>query len=390
MKRISHRNYLVGHLYLRLLPVVVWLAVVGIVVGLFSMRAKRFEVIGIAEGQLYQVAATNPGRITDIPVELFSEVKKGQTVAVVDSVLDDEITPEQIRFQLATIQAEVEHLLAQLSTSKDTLLADKSDRENNHIVDMRRFAVDVENARLEILSLKALLASDQIVLGDLAMEVKITQHLLKQEAVTPYELQKAKVQYNTLAQKIAENEQMLEQAKKDLQEAIQRQDKYAKQELYIPPVDNALDVIRKAANVQERLKDELLAALEALEARKALEFKAPFDGVVSQILHRPGEAVLAGEPIVTITEARPREIIGYVSEVQSHQIEKGMKVELIKTSKPEQIAYSKITYVGPNIEQMPMQLWRNPNFPQWGRPFSVEVPDKIELLTGETIGIRKL
>jgi len=368
------------------------------VVGLFSQRAKRFEVIGIAEGQIYQVAATTSGRITDIPVELFSEVKKGQTVAVINTVLENEMTSEQIQAQLATIQAEVEHLLAQLNTSKDTLLADKSDRENNHIADMRRFAVDVENARLEILRLKALLASDQIVLGDLAMEVKITQHLLKQEAVTPYELQKAKVQYNTLAQKIAENEQMLEQAKKDLQEAIQRQDEYAKQELYIPPVDNALDVIRNAAKVQERLKDELLAALEALESRKALELKAPFDGVVTRvqdrtgklIFRKPGEVVLAGDPILTIAESRPTEIIAYVSEVQTHQIEKGMKVELIKTNKPEQIAYSKITYVGPNIEQMPMQLWRNPNFPQWGRPFRVEVPDKMELLIGETIGIRKL
>jgi len=250
--------------------------------------------------------------------------------------------------------------------------------------------VDVENTRLEILRLRALIASDRIVLEDLAMEVKIAQQLLEQQAVTPYEMQKANVQYNTMAEKVRENEQLMEQANTDLQEALQRQDEYAKHKPHLPSIDDAINVIQKAVKVQEQQRNELLAELEALESRKALEFKAPFDGTVSQILHRPGETVLASDPILTIVQTRPSEIIGYATENQMHLIEKGMKVEIIKPSMPEQIAYSTVTYVGPNLEQMPMQLWRNPNIPQWGRPFRIEVPGKIQLLIGESIGIRKL
>jgi len=390
MRRENRKNLLSGRLYLRLLPVVVWLAVVGIVVGLFSHRAKRFEVLGIAQGQIYQVASTTPGRLKAVTVELYDEVEQGQTIAVVNTVLENEMPPEQIQAQLATIQAEVEHLMAQLASTKDTLLSENSDRENNHIATMRRFAVDVENSRLEILRLKALIASDRIVLEDLTMEVKIARHLLEQQAVTPYDLQKAKAAYNTMAKKINENKLMLEQANKDLQNALQRQDEYAKQELRQPLVEDALDVIRKAAKVQEKRRSELLTALEALETRKSSEYKAPFDGTVSQILRRPGEAVLASEPILMITESKPSEIIGYANEYQIHQIKKGMKVEIIKPSVPEQIAYSSITYVGPNMEQMPIHLWLNPNMPQWGRPFRIAVPGNMKLLIGERIGIRKM
>lgn len=381
---MMNKSYIYSSLGMRFLPVVVWLATVAVVIGLFTQRARRFEVLGIAQGQLYQVAATVPGRLKDVPVVLFDKVKKGQTIAVIDIVLDNESRPEVVKAQLATIQAEIEHLMAQLAATKDTLLADKSDREINHIADSRRFAVDMENTRLEILRLRALIASDRITLEDLAVEIKIVQHLVQQQAIGPYELEKVKVQYSMLAEKIKENEQLLEQAQKNLQEASHRQDEYAKLQLYYPSVDNALDVIRKAIIVQERTMEELTVRPEPLE------LKAPFDGVVSQILHRTGEAVLEGVAILTITEEKPSEIIAYVREDQVNQIQEGMKVELIKSSEPAQIVQSRVIYVGPAVEQMPMRWLRNPNIPQWGRPFRVEAPAQMKLTIGERVGIRRV
>jgi hypothetical protein len=69
-----------------------------------------------------------------------------------------------------------------------------------------------------------------------------------------------------------------------------------------------------------------------------------------------------------------------------------MAVELIKNGEPEkvQIERSKVTYVGPIIEQMPARLWQNPNVPQWGRPFLIAVHPKLQLIPGELVGIRGL
>ena len=99
-----------GSLRLHILPVFVWLAAVAGVVLLFQHRAARFEVLGMAQGQVRQIAATCTGRLISVPVELFQDVKKGDTVAIIDTVLGN----ENLEAELATVSAEVQHLMAQL------------------------------------------------------------------------------------------------------------------------------------------------------------------------------------------------------------------------------------------------------------------------------------
>ena len=388
---ISPTSYLF-RLRRHILPILVWLSVVACVVGLFTRRSQRFEVLGIAQGQVRQIASNCTGRLKSVSVQLFEKVSLGQPVAVVDTILDNEQPRAQLQAQLSTILAEIEHLTVQLVPTQDDLLAEKADRQTNRLNDSRRFSVDVENARLEILRLRALIETDRIMLEDLALEVQTVKELLAQEAVAPYELQKAKVQYETLATKIEENEQLLEQAKDALTQTQQRRDEYTRYKPHHPSVEDALDVIRKAIKIQERRMDELLVQIEALEPRQALQLTAPIDGVVSQIQHWPGEAVLAGEPILTIAEVKPTEIIAYALEDQVNQIQKGMVVELVKQSEPKkiEIARSQIIYIGPIVEQLPPRLWRNPNIPEWGRPFLVKAPPQMKLIIGEVVGIRRL
>jgi multidrug resistance efflux pump len=382
-----------------ILPIVVWLSVVACVAGLFTRRSQRFEVLGIAQGQVRQIATNCSGRLTSMPVQLFEQVLPGKTVALVDTILDNEQTLSllqtqraRLQAQLSTILAEIEHLTSQLVPTHDDLLAEKTDRETSRLSDSRRFSVDVESARLEILRYRALIETDRIILKDLAMEVQTIKELLAQEAVAAYELQKAQVQYETLEKKIEENEQLLEQAKTAHKQTKQRYEEYDRYQPHHPSVEDALGVIRKAIKIQERRMDELLVQIEALEPRKTLKLTAPIEGVVSHILHWPGEAVLAGEPILTITEVKPTEIIAYAAEGMVNKIRKGMAVELAKRGVSEkiEIARSQITYIGPVVEQLPARLWRNQNIPEWGRPFLIAAPPQMKLITGEVVGIRKL
>ncbi|MHC4727996.1 MAG: HlyD family secretion protein [Planctomycetota bacterium] len=391
MKIISPISYL-SRLRRHILPILVWLGVVACVAGLLTRRSQRFEVLGIAQGQVRQIAANCTGRLTSIPVQLFDQVSLGDEVAVVDTILDSEQPQDQLQAQLLTIEAEIKHLASQLVPTQDDLLAEKTDRETTRLSDSRRFSVDVENARLEILRYRALIETDRIMLDDLALEVQTIKELLAQEAVAPYELQKAQVQYEAQLKKIEENEQLLEQAKTDLKQSQQRYDEYIRYQPHHPSVEDALEVIRKAIKIQEQRMEELFVQIEALKPRKTLKLTAPIDGIVSQILHWPGEAILASEPILTITEVKPTEIIAYAVEDQVNQIHKGMAVELVNksTSKKIEIASSQITYIGPVVEQLPPRLWRNQNIPEWGRPFLIKAPPQMKLITGEVVGIRKL
>jgi multidrug resistance efflux pump len=330
-------------------------------------------------------------------VELLEEVKQGDTVAEIDAVLDN----EPLEAELATISAEIQHLMAQLVPTQEQLLAEEADRQTNWLDNGRRFAVDAEAAGLRVLEFRTILETDRITLEDLAVEVKIEESLLEKGAVSePYNLEKARALHDSLAAKIRENEKLLEQARRELAETRKRQAEFAEHQPYSPSVDNALEVIRKAVAVQEKMLEGVL------KRREPVVLKSPLDGVIIQVLGRPrdialrrpgevvigreGEVVLAGEPILTIAETKPREIIAYAGLQQLGQVREGMAVQLVKTIEPAQIATSKVVHLGPTLERLPESLWQTPNIAQWGHPMLIEIPPNLKLKPGEMVGIRGL
>jgi len=389
-------SYGFGRLRLFILPVLVWLAVAACVVFLFRQRSARFEVVGLAQGRVHEVAATCPGRLRDVPVRQFQPVKAGDVVAVLDRVPDD----ENLRAQLNTASARIQQLKAQLAAAENQLSVEAANRETDWTASQRRFIVDAENARLRVLEIKTQIATDMITLADLGVEIEIVESLVDKNAVSPYELEKVQVQYNALSKKVQENQNLLKEAANNLIEADKRRDEYLARNLQHPALDTALEVIRQAIKVQENVVAELQAKQEPLI------LKAPFDGVVvhlhsrpneilsyragENVLRRPGEVVVAGQAILVIAEAKTSEIIAYAGDRMLGQVKEEMAVELVKSSEPARIARSRIVSVGPGLELMPERLWRNPTVPQWGRPVLIGIPAGMELLPGELVGIRGL
>jgi multidrug resistance efflux pump len=363
-----------------ILPIVVWIGVLGVVLVLFHQRAQRFEFLGVAQGRSYQVAATTNGRLKAVHVELFDSVKKGYELAVMDTVADNETLQEQLNI----VHAEVKHLQAQLAPIAEQVMVERANLETDKVAALRRYMVDVENARLRTLEMKSLLESDRIVMANLMVEFRISENLLEQGAVTSYEVEKAQTMYDVVAKKVEENEHILEQAVRDLVAAQNRLEGYRALEPETVTADSAMEVIRQAITVQQQRIAELQAR------RKPLVLPAPINGLVSLIQHRAGEAVLAGDPILTIMESEPNEVVAYVSEMQLSDVKENTKVVLVKNGKRPKVVNSQVVYLGPAMELMPERLWRNPNIPQWGRPVMIKIPPNLDLLPGELVGIRGL
>ncbi|HPS54563.1 MAG TPA: hypothetical protein PLP05_03100 [Sedimentisphaerales bacterium] len=397
MKKINYKKIRRGSIRMHVIPILIWVVALICLVTLFSRNSsKKCELVGIARAQVHQVASTCSGRLVNVPIELFQEVNKGQTLAIVNTVLEN----EPLEAQLETIQAEIERLMAELITIQDTYQAENVDRKIDYDTNKRRLAIDVENARLKILETKATIASDRILLGDLSVEFKTTEELLEQDIVSRYEMERAKIQYESLLEKIKTNELLLEQCQLDLQDCTQRYVDYSQQKPYYPPIDNATDVVYKAIKVQEGLLNELFARLAPHE------LVSPINGIIIPItgnknevsLYRPGENVLRrsgevvteGEPIFAVTERSPSEIVAYINQNQPVDVKEGMYVEIIKQSDPLQTAKSQITYVSPVLEQTPERLWPDPKMPQWGRPLLIRIHPDLQVVSGEILKIRVL
>jgi len=382
-KARRHRG---GNLRLHILPILVWLVALGGVIFLLSHRRERFEVLGLAQGQVRQISSTSMGRLQNVPVQLFESVREGDVVAIIDTVLDHKHLEVELEAKKAVFMAEINQLQAELKATSNRLTVEAANRKNNMVDTQRRFAVDVENARLRTLQLKASLGPDQIRLEELELNSKIlaVQEPLQSNSAILYEQRKLKKQYDALAKEIEEKRHLLVQAENDLQQAISRRNEFALRQPVNPELKTVLEPIQAAIRVKE------VQIAEILTDRQALELKAPFDGIVSEILHKSGEAVLAGEPILSIAETKPREILAYANQNLASRLEANMKVKLIKNSEPQQIANSQITHLGPGVQLVPEQLRSDPAVLEWGRPMLIRVPPNMKLMPGEIVGIKGL
>ncbi|MEN6336899.1 MAG: hypothetical protein ABFE01_21800 [Phycisphaerales bacterium] len=402
------KDYVVKRSYLRhVAPMTIWLGAVAAVGYLFYQRSESFQIVGIAQSEVRQVASDCIARIIDIPVDLFQPVKAGQTLAILNTVPADEwMTETELRSQIATAAAEIDRLMASLIPTQQELLKDDADLQINHADNQRRFAVDAEAAKLNVLKLQTEIADAEILLNGLTIDIQANEKLVAEKVIVPIELEKLQVERESTAKKIHECQEQLKQAQEDQIQAERRRDEFARQELPQTSIDDALEAIRKEARVQEELIRGLQEQIATFKARAAVELKSPIDGVIIPIsgkaseallkrqgeetIRRAGEVIAAGDPILAVAQTEPTEIIAYASEQQVGLLERDMNVELVKMRYPAQIAQSRVLSIGPTIEVMPQRLWRSPTMPQWGRPVVIEVPQGLAIIPGELVGIRGL
>lgn len=360
-----------------ILPVLVWTTAVAGIVFLFAHRTQRFQVTGLTIAKTYDVSAPVTGTIKQLTAELFQPVKKDSVIATLDDKL--------IRERLATAKSEIDRLNAEISVVTNRIKVEDHNRQTETTIDFRRFTADIEQARLAILELKAVIEPDRIMLKDFAAEINIEKDLIEKRAVaTDYALTRAQARYDTLEKKIEQNQQLLDEAKLTLQATQKRRQDVADSLPVGFSEDAEIEVIHKAITVQEHRIKELFAESNALTV------KAPVDGIVTNIQLRPGQTVLPGLTILTIAEQTPDQIIAYASPEYTASLKEGMSVELIiETPKPT-IDRSQVTYVGPVVEELPVRLWQNPGIAQWGRPFIVKIPPQMKLVPGQAVGIRGL
>jgi multidrug resistance efflux pump len=369
-------------------PVMVWtLTVVG-VMGLLYNRSRQVAVFGLVQGRVMDVAATCTGRVVGINVKLFDEIKQGQTVAVLDIVPDNKRVEGELRSQLETVSAKIQHLTAQLAPTQEQILAEASRTDTAYAKDLHQFATDEDNARLRILELRALIETDRMKARTLEHDVAMDRKLVDANAIMPTLLERLQMEHETLLTTIRDNETLLDQAQKNLDQAQQRRTAFTAIAVEHPSVDHALEVIRKEIGIQEKLMNEVSTRLAVLRSQQAFELKSPFDGIVSHVALSVGDVADVNMTIVKITQAHPTEVLGYVDQSMVDQIHEGMSVELVRPGPPASIGRAEIVAVGPVVERLPLQLWLRPNVPQWGRTFLVKAPPEMNLLVGERVGIR--
>src|SRR4030042_62041 len=122
-QRMSFRSHII--------PVLVWLAAIIYVIVLVNSRTERFTTRGIVYGQQRQILAVAAGRIKNISTNLYNEVRKGQILVEIDTVLSPAKLTSDLNAQRDVFLARIQQLQAQLSSTLDELSSQTEQDKNN-------------------------------------------------------------------------------------------------------------------------------------------------------------------------------------------------------------------------------------------------------------------
>lgn len=130
------------------------------------------------------------------------------------------------------------------------------------------------------------------------------------------------------------------------------------------------------------------AELREAELRvAAIQIRSPVSGQVAFIHAYPGQAVTAGQPVVTIADPIARSVVVYFREDALSLPEAGATVTLYSKRNRTAFYDSSIVAVGAQVELIPERHWSDPTIPEWGLPVRVGLPRELSLLPGELVGV---
>lgn len=376
MPRVSKMRvkWLVRVVIAVLLLAVVWMALI-----LFG-SSQRVEVVHpsrhnvvelvIASGRLRAKVVSNvgseiTGTVQDVLVDEGSQVRAGQTLITLErsdaqQQLDQAVLAEETaRRQLAVtsrgpLPEEVARARAQLNQAQQVGRA-KVESARQHLKDLQQGRAE------EIRRAQAQLAQSQASRIQADQDLKRSQQLASQGAISSQDLDRAITADNEAKAVERASAQALELAKRPASGravAGAQADLQAAQADYVQSTkiaqDNLTLVLRGA-----RIEDVRLAQARVSEAQAAVRLareqlakriiRSPITGAVTSRTVEPGQSVTAGATLLVVTSLKNSEIYVEADEVYLPKLGVGQRAIIIPPSFPNQPFNAVVSQIGPEV-----------------------------------------
>ncbi|MBU0677004.1 MAG: HlyD family secretion protein, partial [Verrucomicrobia bacterium] len=118
--------------------------------------------------------------------------------------------------------------------------------------------------------------------------------------------------------------------------------------------------------------------------------RASADGYISRVLHVQGEVIPAGESVVTVVVKGSTQIIGFLPEIQAHDISVGMKADILHPTRKLPPLSATVTAMGPEILPLPGRVSPVPGQVVRGRRVILVPDEETDFLPGEAVSIQIL
>lgn len=340
-------------LRLRALPGVVIVICVAVIAGLWRENISAPHLLGQAEPVLASLSSHKPGTVALLDVVRFQKVRAGDVLGQV-LVAD----PKMVESSLAVIRAQLDILKATMSP----------------LIQQQRNAVNFAQLRLDWMRERANLASARVNLQLAEVELHRTEELFKNKLVSESERDIAR------ASRDAQQQQVMELAAL----VVDGENNFTN----IQPFGSQ-QLLHLTENPMQAAITEQEARLQLTEAELApVLLRAPMNGIVTAILHRSGESVTAGEPVLAIASEAPVRIVGYLRAPNLDAAAVGTKVRVRLRNPHRETGFALVTELGTQLETPPAAL-ANPLNPgaDLALPVEISLPAALKIRPGELVDL---
>jgi multidrug resistance efflux pump len=361
------------------LAFLVWTGAAAFAGTMLLRKQHEVEVLGLAQGGVHVLSSPCEERLTSLSVTPYQEVRAGDELARFDAA--------DLDARLATALARVEILRAELDAAQLAAEAERQTdgraRADDEFVERRRLAQAEEELALEELDLGVRLATDRIEAERLALGRGRAERLSVEGIGAADVFDEARLAHEAVLERLRQNEGFLAGVRAARAEASTRRAEFERRAGSMPlPPELALG----AFPARIRAEELLLAELEVERTRRVL--RAPASGRVQAVHASVGQALVFGQPLLTLASEPAEEILAYVPESSGLDLRAGGSALVVLTRAPWTESECVVVAVGPALELLPERLWSTPGAPEYGLPLLARGALSPTLRPGERVRVR--
>lgn len=339
----------------RVLPTIMFVVVLCLVGLLWKSHLSSPSLIGQVQIMRLDIRTPSSGTITNLTVELYQKVRKGDIIAKLDP--GDPLTSIGSQGQVLLAKKELLQLM-NLTTAANAF-------------DIQRNVLDKERLRTELLQQKVNLASAEISLQNLENEWNRAKGLFDEKLLSESEYDRAEKAFLAAQAEVKARNELIT----DLGKTIQGIESL---------IDGSREIEEAKLEIDRTTLQRSIAKLE-----QEWVIRAPADGVITAIQKRSGEMVGSSDSIVTLTQSGTRSVIAFLPQGSEIPISEGQPLEIKTRTQFVRHCKGSVTKVGESYEPMPDQLSQLQLFKVGGIgiPILIELPDEFHCLPGELVHI---
>jgi HlyD family secretion protein len=334
---------------------------VGLLVyrGQKNLQTKEVYYSGTIEAKQAELGFQVSGRIVDVVVNEGQFVKKDQLLASLDQA-EYKARYEQAQASLENSIKNLQRLELVLELSKKTLpnevarAAASVEALRSQLAELEAGyrEQDVERARLAFLTA-------QDVMEEAKKNKERYDNLFAKQLVTEREWDAVQLKHETAVKEFEKAKEMYDMLREGARKETIRTAKarLAEGRAVLRQAKNNLRKIKTAEKEVEAAKSQVKVAQSSLKVAETLlqytQLRAPFDGVISSRNVEPGEVVLPGREVLSLSDLSSVDLKIFVGETEIGRVKPGQSVDIKVDTFPDKIYRGTVSFISPEGEFTP-------------------------------------